>query len=312
MHGGLGQVLSEGTGSGTLPSTGAVVQGLLSASTLLLGDGARLFNDNQTAGGSTALIVPLDGVARSAAIARERSLVVGARLDRRLTDRLGVEIAGEYRRGRLAFQPDALSGIESARASAKSAVEGALSRYSTPSSVSTTVTVLDRQRATQLVATASLIVNLKESGRLMPYAALGGGVVINDATSPKAALVGTYHVGSPAQLMYTDSVALGTVEDDRVWMGVAGGGVKVAISSRWGVRFDARGNLYRNTRDQSVDVSPTLGLQSTGQPFPILTTGAVQFSPIAPLTGSPLGATTFSGSGFQMHVVVSSGLFLRF
>lgn len=313
VHGAVGSVLDRRAGSGNLPVTGAVVQGLLSASTFYLGEGARLFNENQAARNSGPPIVALDGVAGGSAISRARSVIVGARVDRRLTPRLGIEIAGEYRRGRLAFRPEALSGIEASRASVKSAVEGALSRFAAPTTVTSTATITDAQRATQLVATASLIVRLRDAGRVMPYVAIGGGVLTNDSTSPSAILIGTYHVGNPAQLMYTDRVALRYQEEDRAFLGVAGGGVKIALSPRWGVRLDARANVYKDTGVNLVDASPETARQSTGQPFPIFTSGTLQFSPIAPLTGaSSVDHAAFRGSGFQTHIVVSSGLFLRF
>ena len=313
VHGAVGSVLDRRAGSGSLPVTGAVVQGLLSASTFYLGEGARLFNENQAARSSGPPIVALDGVAGGSAISRKRSVIVGARVDRRLTPRLGIEIAGEYRRGRLAFRPEALSGIEASRASVKSAVEGALSRFAAPTAVTSTATITDAQRATQLVATASLIVRVREAGRVMPYVAIGGGVLANDSTSPSAILVGTYHVGNPAQLTYADRVALRYQEEDRAFLGVAGGGVKIALSPRWGIRFDARANVYKDTGVHLVDASPETARQSTGQPFPILTSGTLQFSPIAPLTSaSSVDHAAFRGSGFQTHIVVSSGLFLRF
>jgi hypothetical protein len=111
----------------------------------------------------------------------------------------------------------------------------------------------------------------------------------------------------------TDGIELSYREKDRAIVGVGGGGVKFLLSPRWGIRVDARANLYKNTTVSLVDVEPSTRLQSTGLPFPIVTSGTLQFSPVAPLTGSPaIASPTFNGSGIQMHVVMSSGIFLRF
>lgn len=312
VHGGFVLPSNSGGGTASLPTTGALVSGLISTSTFFFGDGARLFNENP-ARGAASPIVSLDPVVRSPAFARDRSLAIGVRLDRRLTRRLGVEIAGEYRRGRLGFRSDALAGIESTRASVKTALDGVLARFPVPSAITSTSTVLDDQRVTQLVATGALVVNLRETGRARPYIVVGGGVALNDVTSPRARLVGNYQLGSPAQILYTDGIELTVREDDRPFVGLGGGGVKLRLSPRWGVRLDGRAMLYKNTTVNLIAVGPGTLLQSTGQPFPILTAGTLQFSPLAPLTGSAqANVPTFTGSGLQTHIIVSAGLFLRF
>jgi hypothetical protein len=313
-HAGYVSVLDQRSGSGSLPTTGSLVQGLLSASTFAVGQGAQLFNENQAARGTGSPIVPLDPVLLAPAAMRDRIFLFGARFDRRLSRRVGIEIAGEYRRGRLLLRQETLAGFETTRASLESALQGALSRFPVPSAVSTVTAFLDDQQANQLVATGSLIVNLRDPGGVIPYLAFGGGVMMNDVTSPRARVVGTYQIGSPAQILYSDGVEMSIGgEGDRAYVGVAGGGLKVPLSSRWGVRLDARANVFKNRTVNLVDILPGSLLQSTGQPFPILTSGTVQFSAIAPLTGSPaVAAPTFSGSGFQAHVVLSTGLFVRF
>lgn len=309
VHGGLLLPLQEGSGSGTLPTTGAIARGLVSASTFYFGQGASLFNQNQ----ATPAIAPLDPVLSSRAIGRQRTLVVGARLERTFRPRLGLEIAGEYRRGDLAFRSGAVTQIDASARSLKPALDGVLARFPVPTSTASTATLIDNQRSTQLSATAALLLTLRDTGRARPYVVLGGGVVLDDSTTPRAALVGSTRIGDPAQIIYTDNVVLRYQEQDRLWVGIAGGGVKLHLSSRWGLRFDARANVYRNTVDNLVDVGAVTALQSTGQPFPILTSGTLQFSPTSPLSGVPIGgAVTSSGSGLQLHGVVSSGIFLRF
>ena len=48
-HGGVSLINSQNGGSSSLPTTGAIVGGLIGVSSFYLGDGARLFNQNQTA-----------------------------------------------------------------------------------------------------------------------------------------------------------------------------------------------------------------------------------------------------------------------
>jgi hypothetical protein len=316
VHAGLSSTRDQVDGSGGLPATGTIVQGAISASTFYLGDGARLFNENQrsvigTQAAST--IVPLDAVVASAATTRERGPAVGVRLEREVMRRFAVQVDGDLSLDHLAFTPGALTAIETTRASYTSALERALSVSPLASAVTSVATITDHQFAPQLFATAALVANLKLSGRTIPYVAGGGGVVFNWGSTPSAKLVGNYELDKPPQLLGTDTVSLTYGEDSLTRVGFGGGGFTHDLASKWGIRVDAREYLYRNSGKNGLDVTPALSFQSTGQPFPHVDAGALKFATSAPLNGSAVsGSTTFSGSGLQGHLIVSAGLVLRF
>ena len=315
-YAGIAVTNDQVNGSGSLPTTGTILQGMMSASTLYFGDGARLFNQNQSVvlGGQTgSTIVPLDPILVSSAIRRERGASFGLRLERRLNRRLAIEMAGDCSVDHLAFTPVALTGLEATRGSFTTALEHALAISPVTAAVTSIATVNDHQTAVQLFTTGTLVVTLKDTGRMIPYVAGGGGVVFNGGNTPSATLVGNYQLGSPAQLLGTDTVALRYAENARAEVISAGAGFQYLMTPKWGIRIDGRTHFYKNSTANLVDVTPKLAAESTGQPFPLVNSGSLQFFTTAPLNGAPVvGATTFNGSGVQAHLVLSVGFFRRF
>jgi hypothetical protein len=316
VHAGVSSPHNPVDGSGSLPATGTLVQGELSASSFYLGDGARLFNENQrlAAGTQSApLIVPLDAVLLSAMTTREAGSAVGVRLQRAIRNRFAVQADGDLSLDHLAFTSVALRAIEATRASYIPAVERALSVSPLTSSVTSVATISDRHFAPQVFATGAFVLKLRMSGKTIPYLAGGGGVVLNGGTSPSATLVGNYTLDKPAQLLGTDSVLITHDEKSFSGLGLGGGGFTRDLNAKWGIRVDAREYLYENSGTNAVNITPTLGFQSTGQPMPVVNVGTLKFAATTPLNGqSVVTSTTFTGSGLQGHLIVSAGLLVRF
>jgi hypothetical protein len=316
VHAGIAATHSPVAGSAILPTTGAIVQGEISASTFYLGDGARLFNQNLgvvTGAPAASLIVPLDAVLLGASTTREIGPAIGVRLQRAITNRLAVQVDGDLSLDHLAFKPEVLTAIEAARASYATALSRALSVSPLTSAVSSVATISDHQFAPQLFATGALVFNLKTSGKVIPYVLGGAGVVFNGGNTPSATLVANYSLDKPAQLLGTDAVTITYGEDGLSVLGLGGGGFTYDLSPRWGIRVDAREYLYKNSATNTIDISPTLGFQSTGQSFPVVDVGALKFATASPLNGTPVSAfPTFTGTGIQGHLTVSAGFFLRF
>jgi hypothetical protein len=312
VHGGVATISSQHSGSGGLPTTGAVVGGLIGVSSFYLGDGARLFNQNQTAAAG-GQIVPLDAVLIGPAIREQGVGTFGIRVGRALNRRLTVEASGDLEVVHLSFAPATLSAIEATRASFTPALERALSSPAVTSAVTSAADIADRKLASHLYVAGALIVNLKEAGKVVPYLAVGAGALFNDGDTPSATLVGTYRLQDPPQILGSDTVTVRYAQNSPTLVWTGGGGVKYLVTPRWGIRFDARAHLYSDSTVNLLDVSPATALQSTGAPFPIIRSGALQFSATAPLTGAAVGgATTYAGSGLQAHVVLAAGFFLRF
>ncbi len=286
VHAGISSMRNQSNGSGGLPTTGTLVQGEISASTFYLGDGTRLFNDNQLAifGAQTPLIVPLDGALARAMVKRQAGSSFGARLERAITDRFAVQIDGDFVLDHIAFTPEALTAIETARASWAAALQRTLSASPLPSSATSVATLTDHQRARQLVATGAFVVKLRTSGRTIPFITSGGGVVFNGGGTPEASLVGNYTLDQPAQLFGTDTVGITYSEASLKGVGLFGGGFTYDVTPKWGVRVDAREYVLKNTGETAIAITPALAFQTTGQPVPLVDAGSLKFATSAPLS----------------------------
>lgn len=315
VHGGISAPQNQSNGSGALPTTGTLLQGEISASTFYFGDGARMFNDNQRAiaGTQSPVIVPLDGILLGAITTRKPGPAFGVRVERAIKERFAVQVSGDLALDHLEYTPEALTAIETTRTSYIAALQRALSPSALTSSVTSVSALTDHQRATQVFATGAFVLKLRTSGKTIPYVDGGGGVVLNGGNTPQASLVGNYTLNNPAQLLGTDTVAITYSQESWTEVGLFGGGVTHDVTSKWGIRVDAREYLFKNTGETDIAVTPTLGFQSTGQPFPLVNAGSLKFATTAPLSGAPVSASpTFTGSGLQGHLIVSAGFFLRF
>jgi hypothetical protein len=304
-HGGFSFDRLSSGGTATIPSTSSTVQGLASLSTFLFGSGAALFN--QIRPGTP--IVPLDAALGGPAITRGSSYAVGARVYRSLTERFGIEFEGEYLGGQRKFLSGTLTTLEASRASFIGALGGTL-----PSATVNAVTAItDNQDATRLLATGALVINLKTTGKTIPYVVGGGGIVFNNGSFPSASVTGTYQVGSPSSLYGTDMVSLSYTEDDHSIVYMGGAGIKQQVSKRFGVRVDGRVRLYKMSTVNLVDVAPSQQVSTVGPAPPIITFGSLQFSALGPLNGTPYsGVAAFTSSGLQAQISITAGLFFRF
>jgi hypothetical protein len=308
VHGGLSMNRDQTSGIATLPTTGTTVQGLVSLNTMAFGAGTALFNSNRP----STPIVGLDGILSASPVTRNAGAALGGRVQRALNDRLAIEVSGDFLRGRLAFRPTVLSGIESTRASYATALERTLALSDEVSSASSVATIADRQLATRVVATGALVRHWRRSGRTMPYVLAGGGVMFNHANALEATVAGTYRLGITSYVTGVDTVRVHVQEDSKAIVALGGVGVKHAMSRHTGFRVDARVHAYRNSLRTVVDVTPTMAAQSLGPTLPLLNVDMLQFSAIAPLSQPSLSAVTFAGSGLNVHTSVTAGLFLRF
>lgn len=97
----------------------------------------------------------------------------------------------------------ALAGVEASRASFLSAFNVPLQAGSAgmaPVVTATSTDMIDKQRGHQVFTTGVLNINLKTDGKIIPYATVGGGVVVNGGDTPSATLAGNYRIaGSPGR-----------------------------------------------------------------------------------------------------------------
>jgi len=296
------------------------------ASTWYFGDGAALLN--QAAAGFletpfAARITPLDAVLTRAGLERKNGLTVGARVNRRLTSRLGAEFSVESIAGSLNLRESALDGIDATRASFGPVWDGVIATAAgvlfTNGRTSSTGTFADGTSRRQTFLTGALNIALSERTPLTPYLTAGAGVRIQSGDLPSARLLGSYQFTFLDEIPFheTDVVVVRFAEKDTTPVGVFGGGVKYALSPRQGLRADVRVHVGPNTVDTRVDTLPNRVLGGT----PFVRTSATTPSLVlstAPsvrsnLTGPAIvDLKTFTGSGVDIRTSLTVGYFVRF
>lgn len=336
FHGGVLLSNRPADGIATLPAAGTpftTVSGVPSRreSSWYFGDGAALVNQVNTARGVSPKITPLDPVLNRSVAQRQNGASFGFRISRHITPRYTAEFSVDYSRGQLEMSDSGRAGIEASRDSFISAFNVPFPPG--PAGIAPVVTVtstdaIDEQRGHQVFATGVLNINLKGDGRIIPYATVGGGVVVNAGNTPSATLAGTYRVAPPSGgplpagvLIHdeTDTVTLRYSIERRALVGVLGGGIKYVVSPRWGVRLDIRALLSNNSISNLVDANATVATLTPASVLVIPANPTLQFSN-NPSTGAPSslsgppinGFQTFAGSGIQAHISIVPGVFWRF
>jgi hypothetical protein len=137
-----------------------------------------------------------------------------------------------------------------------------------------------------------------------------------------ATLTGNYTFSPNAQVSLdeTDTVTVHAVPRDHAIVAVFGGGARLHVSPRHGVRADLRLHLTENLIDTAVDARPVRRPGGTSSAiFVVATNPALQFaSGPAPMLQSSLSAPainglhTFTASGTQLQLNFSVGYFFRF
>ena len=283
------------------------------------GDGAVLLNQVNTALGATAKITALDPVLNGSAVQRRNEGSFGFRISRHINPRYTAEFRLDYGRGRLEMNDTFLAGIEASSASFMSAFNARIADLVPATS---TVTIHDRE-GHQTFTIGALGINLKTDGKIIPYATIGGGLVSNTGGTPSATLTGNFQIpmGPNRVIFYneTDTVNLRYSIEHRTFVGVLGGGIKYAVTPRWGIRLDVRASLSKNSGSNLLDANPNVAT---------LAPAIVAMSPTNPtivwsnnpstgvqssLSGPPInGFQTFAGSGTQVQISIAPGFFWRF
>jgi hypothetical protein len=291
------------------------------------GDGAALLNQALSSLRFGSIVTPLDQILESRLVHRQAGASVGVRIARSIAPRFDAEFSIDYDFGALVLTSRSAAGIETTRASFATAWNVLFSGPSRGTQNVSSVATISDNRGRQILTTGTLLINLSKSTRLKPYVAVGAGVISRTDQSPEVALVGDYRFGlvlppglippfPPPQFRETDTVAVRSTTDTAP-AGVFGGGLKVGVTDRWGVRVDVRDHVSRDKISTLLDATPASGLLAPGGVLILTADPRLQFSsfPDIPsnLSGTPIaGFQTFSASGIEHHIGVAVGLFWRF
>ena len=303
------------------------------------GDGAVLFNQavaslftQATNPAIPPRIAALDSVLGSSLGVRKPAGSIGISVSRALTRRLSAEFRADYSRARLQITESNSDAIEATRATFITAWEG-LIRFN-PNRVLNSVTstaALENGSGHQLLTSGALIINLRSAGNVIPYAAVGGGLIATSGEMPTTTLLGNYQFrlgAGGAPINETDSVTVSAARDGHTFAGILGGGVKYFVSARWGIRFDVRAAIGKNGVGTSLNAAPSVAdLRPSGRGV-LNAEPTIQFSnnSIDPVNAAGVTAVaastltgptitdfrTFSGSGVVSYTNVVTGIFWRF
>jgi hypothetical protein len=336
VHGGGMLAHNPNRGQGALPGPGASFTPYASifpshhVSSWYFGNGASMLSD--FAGSlprvGAGRIVPLDAVLQSAALERPDGGSFGFRLARRFGPYLAADLSFDYGTGRSRLNRSSLDGIEASRASFPSAWNGIMIFFgllpggaATSPSVTSTAEV-HNEGSRPIFSSATASINFKKRGKLVPYATLGAGYLWNQGEGPRATLVGNYRFradfSNQLPINETDTVTLRFSNGNAV-VGILGLGVKYDLSGRWGLRADVREFLSSNRSATMLEARP---VDAVLLPAGFLVVGiarqSLQFSNNPTVTtlqstlaGPITGFQTFKGTGWQGHLNVVVGLFLR-
>jgi hypothetical protein len=296
------------------------------ASTWYFGDGAALINEIGAgftgSSAATTRLTPLDPVLTAAILERKGGRSVGGRLTRRLTPVISAEFGIDSIAGSLNMADKALQGLEATRASFTPMWNALIATGSTiflSPTVSSTSTLTEKTDNRQTLTTGAVNFALPVNGRLVPYATAGAGVLMRSGDLPSATLTGNYQfrfVGiSPFN--ESDVVTVHFAAKDAAPVGLFGGGVRYALSSRQGLRVDVRVHLSPNALDTQVDAHPSAVIGTPAFSINSATTPTVVFSNTSAtrsnLTGPAItDLKTFAGSGLNVQTNLTVGYFVRF
>ena len=226
------------------------------------GDGTLLFNQAATALASLPdQIVPLDPVLAGPLGEHRSGGSAGVRVSRVLTPRVTAELSVDYGFAPLRLTAANSEAIEATRASFTAGWRGVIlfNRNRVLNSVTSTATLADGS-ARQLFTSGAVNINLTTSAAIVPYVTLGAGVASVTGDLPTVTLNGNYQflLGSGPPVDETDNVTVHDARTRHALAGVLGGGVKYHVSSRWGLRFDARVAVSKATANTDLDAIPNV------------------------------------------------------
>jgi len=287
------------------------------------GDGATILSRAVPARLGAA-IVPLDSVLKSRFVERGSGGSLGLRIDRSLSPRLTAEASIDWANGQLALLARSNETIKASEASFLTTWNALLSIFPGLDEVVRSDADVTGKSGSQVLTTGTLLINIESRHNFTPYVALGAGYIASNA-GPLLTLTGNYHfafpVGLPTtgllQIDQTDTVIVqSTAKNTVTW--VVGGGLKYAVSNRWGVRVDVRDHINRDVIQTTVSAAPssasTVGASALTLGFGSGETLVFSTNPDfrSTLSSTVTDFRTFKGTGIVNQVNASAGIFWRF
>jgi hypothetical protein len=283
------------------------------------GDGAAFLNNVAGEFDVTERVVPLDAALGRSGVRAAGAVAAGIRLRRPIQGAWSLEIAADVMPVSARIADDLESAIDTARQSFESAMAAVLATGPFTGVSVSTMSATSSGSSRDLVLTAALEETLAPIGAFTPYVVMGGGLSIHAGTAPSVTVTGRYEflIADEVPIRETDTIVLRARQKTSVVL-VAGGGIRRALSGRWGLSIDARAFIGPDPARLTIDASPVAETRTPAGFVESFTYPNLQFSNNAS-TGrvSTLGGPGLSGfeafaGGWQTRVRVTVGIFTRF
>jgi hypothetical protein len=327
IYGGFGAGRVSTGGTSALPNPGAPITTSSpifpswEVPSWFFGDGAAFLNNVNQEFSLTDRITPLDAALDRSGLAASGAPYFGVRfrrpltmLQRRFAIEAGVDVMAAS--ARIGSDLQAAAGVSAA--SFESAFGALLATGPFTNAAVDATTTVAGGTSREIVLTGGLEYEFAPFASLTPYVVGGGGLIVQAGTSPAVTLTGHYEflIAGAVPINETDQLTL-RHEQRTGLVGMAGGGVRRAISDRWTVQIDARALFGRDRSSLVIDAAP---VSVTGTPpgfVESFTYPNLQFSNHpstgrqSTLSGSLQGFEAFTG-GFQTRIRITIGVSTRF
>jgi hypothetical protein len=299
---------------------GGIGPASLQVPSYFFGDGAPLYNRVATGAGFSNTIAPLDPFLASQIGTRNNGPSIGFRLGRDLNDWFQIELSADWVSSAVEIGDKQLLALENTRQSFANSFNELLPGMGATASSVAAIADVKRSQGSQLFWTGVVNVNLKPTGKTVPYLTFGGGAVSRLGPTPHAALLGAYSftfLGAPYSEM--DIVNVEARAPRTQALGILGGGIRYFATPRWGLRVDVRDHVYPNSIDTVLSATPTVATLAPaafvfepGGGSNLIFSNDPSQGP-STLSGPPIhGLRTFRPDGIINQLSATAGVFYRF
>jgi hypothetical protein len=274
-HGGIAFTVGSPDGIKALPeaSSFTTIGGHASkrVSSWMFGDGAVLLNQVLEQGSDLGRhpaerIVPIDSRLQSPLIQPRNGGAFGVRLGRRISSRLIAEVTAD-RLPRVGATEDISNQYLKTAETFSAAWKAVLRNYPRVAFSFGQQAFAESQPPTagqgRLLVTGTVNFEFATSRKIRPYVVGGAGIESGTGTAPSATITGSYQYdlrglefGLGGLVQENDQVELTGKLTRNKPVGVAGGGVRIPISERFGIRADARVYLSINRVETYLSTGP--------------------------------------------------------